>query len=144
MLWLDPNNPDTFPEGLLDALSDAALSLLHEHEASGISMHDRLRAQMRADALQPVVSALDDSDSTGSDAKKTALKDAPFSPEIVEEASRFLRASVRYRRCFCKSPPDVPALVASLRIDSTRYCPTFAVSTGTVFGVAPSMRAPRR
>lgn len=82
------NKPESFPEGLLEALADASINLIPSTDESTIQA--RLKAQMQADALQPLSS---DRDENGE--PNAPLKEAPISPEIVEEATHFLRLSVR-------------------------------------------------
>ncbi|KZT26980.1 hypothetical protein NEOLEDRAFT_1131478 [Neolentinus lepideus HHB14362 ss-1] len=100
VLWLNPNHPDAFPEGLMDALADdpAVATMRRRREQDDIEA--RLRKQMKADALQP----LSDDDSP---AKPSAEEKAPLSSEELEEAIRFLSLSaperldtvLKYLRC---------------------------------------------
>ena len=62
MLWLNPQNVDTFPEGLLDALDDVELVTSVRQSRPDHSLEGRLKARMHADALQPVASLEEDSD----------------------------------------------------------------------------------
>ncbi|KAI0069009.1 hypothetical protein BV25DRAFT_1792352 [Artomyces pyxidatus] len=93
VLWLNPHSPESFPEGLLDALADA-ISNGDLVLGPDVPLADRLRAQMRKDALQALSSSLDDADST----EKTAVSQAaPISPEVIEEASQFLQSTPQER-----------------------------------------------
>ncbi|KAG6890908.1 hypothetical protein C0995_000865 [Termitomyces sp. Mi166 len=85
VLWLNPNNPDSFPEGLVDALAlRGATELSHDYHGEPIQV--RLRKQMQADALR----SLDDELLTP---KSSTLIDS-FTPEVIEEAVQFLRLQV--------------------------------------------------
>lgn len=94
VLWLNPNNPDTFPPGLIDALTiHGDTSVMPERQ--GDSMQDRLRKQMQADALQPIN---DDGDLVGVEGVKvqpSILAEDHYSVELLEEAAHFLRLQVR-------------------------------------------------
>jgi len=96
VLWLDPINPDTFPAGLLDAVAAstaaaAATATTPAWSGKGEerSIEERLREQMRVDALQP----LDDDD----DVVPNSPKNADFNSEShlptkwIEDAAQFLR-----------------------------------------------------
>ncbi|KAF8076206.1 hypothetical protein FPV67DRAFT_1558720 [Lyophyllum atratum] len=88
VLWLNPNRADSFPPGLLDALTiHGAPGLPHAYQGEPVQV--RLRRQMQADALQPL------------DASESAVKDAAlvktFPPEIIEEAIQFLRLQAQDR-----------------------------------------------
>jgi len=69
VLWLNPEDPETFPPDLLDALIQETAS-----------EPDQLRRQMRADALQPVAD-LDDSEPSPSVA---------WPEEAIDEARQFI------------------------------------------------------
>lgn len=93
VLWLNPANPDTFPEGLLDELDDPELILSLKQQRPDHSIEGRLRARMLADALQPVASLDDDEASTA--VQPEALRKTPYSEEDIKEAVQFLRLTVR-------------------------------------------------
>lgn len=94
VLWLNPSNPATFPEGLLDALEDDLIAIAPlKRGRPDDTFEDRLRVRMRADALQPV-SNLEDDDEAPIETKETARK-TPYSEEDVAEAGQFLRLPVR-------------------------------------------------
>ncbi|OCH88306.1 hypothetical protein OBBRIDRAFT_94146 [Obba rivulosa] len=95
ILWLNPDNPATFPEGLLDALEDSELVAALQRRQTGDTIEGRLRARMQADALQPLTSALDDDSSSA--AEKPELHKTPYSQEDIEEATQFLRLSAQDR-----------------------------------------------
>ncbi|KAL4241572.1 G patch domain-containing protein 11 [Abortiporus biennis] len=89
ILWLNPHNPDTFPEGLIDALNDELIAASLHHKDVETLMEDRLRAGMKADALQPLPDLTEDADEEkekGARSRKT-----PYSEDDVEEARQFLR-----------------------------------------------------
>jgi hypothetical protein len=110
VLWLDPINPDTFPTGLLDAVTASTAAATGTAAAttppawSGKgeerSMEERLREQMRADALQP----LDDDDDVDvlgdvlvSLPKNTDVNsESHLPPKWIEDAAQFLRLNVSH------------------------------------------------
>lgn len=103
VLWLNPENPDAFPEGLLDALDDPALVTALQQQSRDDTIEGRLKAKMRADALQPLATPLgadddeaDDDDATA-DPEKPDLRRSPYSEEEVQEATQFLQLSARNR-----------------------------------------------
>ncbi|TBU32117.1 hypothetical protein BD311DRAFT_655602 [Dichomitus squalens] len=92
VLWLNPESPETFPEGLLDALDDPALVTSIQQRQAGHSIEGRLRAKMQADALRPLKSTLEDLDEEGeSGIEKSELRKEPYSEEELQEAVQFLR-----------------------------------------------------
>lgn len=97
VLWLSPEHPETFPEGLLDALDDPVLVATIQRQRADHSLEGRLRAKMQADALRPLKSTLDDVDTDADDssADKAELLKAPYSEEDLGEALQFLRLNVR-------------------------------------------------
>ncbi|KAH9894268.1 hypothetical protein C8Q73DRAFT_695078 [Cubamyces lactineus] len=96
VLWLNPEHPETFPEGLLDALDDPALVASIQRQRADHSIEGRLRAKMQADALRPLKSSLDDVDAAANDEKAEA-RSSPYSEEELEEALQFLRLNPRDR-----------------------------------------------
>ena len=97
VLWLDPENPESFPEGLLDALDDPAVVVAIERQRGDHSIEGRLKAKMQTDALRPLESSLDDADdTTDAAADKTALRSSPYSEEELQEVTQFLRLGVRH------------------------------------------------
>jgi len=87
VLWLNPGNPETFPPGLVDALSlhtTLDISSSNHGRQGDRDIATRLRQQMKSDALQPL-----DSDEKRSD---TAVES--FSEDILREAAQFLRLQV--------------------------------------------------
>ncbi|KAI0773935.1 hypothetical protein C8Q74DRAFT_797877 [Fomes fomentarius] len=96
VLWLNPESPETFPAGLLDALDEPALvTSIQKHHANQ-SIEGRLRAKMQADALQPLKSSLEDVDADDS-AEKVGLPKSPYSEEDLQEAVQFLRLGAQDR-----------------------------------------------
>ena len=96
VLWLNPNNHDTFPAGLLEALT------LHTNvaivpERHGDSIQSKMKQQMRADALQPLhEDSLEEQGPVAPNMKSSSVApEDQFSPEILEEATQFLRLQVR-------------------------------------------------
>ncbi|KAF5388203.1 hypothetical protein D9615_000228 [Tricholomella constricta] len=88
VLWLNPNISDSFPAGLLEALTlRGAAGLPHEYHGEPIQV--RLRRQMQADALRPV----DDSEGTTKDSALVEM----FPSEVIEEAIQFLRLQAQDR-----------------------------------------------
>lgn len=97
VLWLNPHNPDTFPEGLIDALEDPlVLTTIRHSRADNASIEGRLRAKMQVDALRPIQASLEE-DEPAPD--KAMLSKTAYSEEEIEEATHFLRLSVRYSIC---------------------------------------------
>ncbi|KAI0770789.1 hypothetical protein BC629DRAFT_1442099 [Irpex lacteus] len=88
VLWLNPNNPETFPDGLIDALEDPDVVYALQRQQHDNSIEGRFKARMKADALQPLQSSLEDE---GDEAKKPALNTIPYSEEDLKEAAQFLR-----------------------------------------------------
>ncbi|KDR83538.1 hypothetical protein GALMADRAFT_235745 [Galerina marginata CBS 339.88] len=117
ILWLNPNNHDTFPAGLIEALaSHSNLAVINEQQ--GDSIQTRLRRQMQADALQPITNPDEDDLSEGPGSSGKMKSSAPvsaedqFSPELLEEATQFLRLQaqdrlhlvlsyLRYKHAYC-------------------------------------------
>ncbi|KAG5637053.1 hypothetical protein H0H81_005965 [Sphagnurus paluster] len=80
-------NADSFPPSLLETLTmRGAVGLPHEYHGEPIQV--RLRRQMRADALQPLENSERENES--------ALAET-FSPELIDEASQFLRLQAQDR-----------------------------------------------
>lgn len=79
VFWLNPTSPESFPAGLMDALSEVVTPAWRGDN----SIEERLRTQMRADML---ISLDDDGDPP----KIADPKSSPWAPEIVEEAAQFL------------------------------------------------------
>ena len=104
VLWLNPEDPETFPEGLLDALDDPALVAAVQRQRADHSLEGRLRAKMQADALRPLKASLDDVDADeDATADKAELRSSPYSEEELQEAVQFLRLGVRALIAFCAS-----------------------------------------
>ncbi|KAH8106211.1 hypothetical protein BXZ70DRAFT_918637 [Cristinia sonorae] len=106
VLSLDPQDPDTFPEGLIDMLEDDVLSNRLDQMRKHNAIEGRLRARMHADALRPLqpLSHDDDDDDEADSVQLTGLKppkadlhDAPYSEEDLEECTAFLRLSAKDR-----------------------------------------------
>ncbi|KIK90991.1 hypothetical protein PAXRUDRAFT_14034 [Paxillus rubicundulus Ve08.2h10] len=109
VLWLNPNDTDSIPKGLTDALSEYT-QLISPVAVLGQSNEvTRLRNQMRADALLPVCGDEDD-DVLIDNSNATQRED--FLSETVEEAAYFLRLG----------PRDRLSLVITYLRDKYAYC----------------------
>lgn len=105
MLQLDPINPDTFPAGLWDAVASTAAATATAAAAPAWrgtgerSAEERLREQMRADALQPLDTDDDADDAAAARSPKNADFDSEshLPPRMIEEAAQFLRLNVSGR-----------------------------------------------
>ncbi|PIL36770.1 hypothetical protein GSI_00460 [Ganoderma sinense ZZ0214-1] len=95
VLWLNPESPETFPDGLLDALDDPTLVTAIQQRQVGHSLEGRLRAKMQADALRPLKSTLEDLDEGG--IEKAEFRKSPYSEEELQEAVQFLRLGAQDR-----------------------------------------------
>ncbi|KAJ2924936.1 hypothetical protein H1R20_g12132, partial [Candolleomyces eurysporus] len=100
VLWLNPTNENTFPPGLIDALtshSNLLLGLINPRQGDPSTIREteaqRLRAQMQADALQPLDDEQDAGSSTRTKATPVSAVDQ-YSSDILEEATQFLRLQV--------------------------------------------------
>jgi len=104
VLWLNPNNPNTFPRGLLDALynTDNLTTIVND---TGESVQSRLRKQMQADSLQPI-------DDEETNAKSLIPAEDQYGSEVLEEATQFLRLQAQ----------DRLHLVLSYLRDKHAYC----------------------
>lgn len=105
MFWLDPINPDTFPVGLLEAVAaSTAAGAVTTATATATtraptwsdkeerSIEERLRVQMRTDALQPLDDDHDDVDVVASSPKDAdANSELHLPPKWIEDAAQFLR-----------------------------------------------------
>ena len=91
MLWLNPHNPDTFPEGFIDALEDPLVLDTIRKSRADDSIEGRLRAKMQADALRPLKGGLDEDEPVPA---KSDLRKTPYSEDDIEEATQFLRLTV--------------------------------------------------
>jgi hypothetical protein len=85
VLWLNPQLPESFPEGLLDALSEHTSIAIIPSTRDPTSVEARLRLQMQRDALRPL--AEDDSEPIAG----VSL----YPSETIQEAVEFLQLSVR-------------------------------------------------
>jgi hypothetical protein len=104
VLWLDPINPDTFPAGLLDAVAASTAAAAATATATAPawsdkgeerSIEERLREQMRADALQPLVDDDDDVLVVASSPKNADFNsESHLPPKWIDDAAQFLRLNV--------------------------------------------------
>ena len=98
-MWLNPTNENTFPPGLIDALtshSNLLLGVITPRPGDPTTVREtedqRLRLQMQADALQPLD---DEEDGSSTRAKATPVSTIDqYSSDILEEATQFLRLQV--------------------------------------------------
>ncbi|KAF9057750.1 hypothetical protein BJ165DRAFT_1521101 [Panaeolus papilionaceus] len=102
VLWLNPSNPNTFPSGLIDALTLHSNVPVSEEDTRETTQA-LLRKRMQADALLPVDG---DSDGEGSNVgskfsgKKplsTVAAEDEYSSDLLEEAAQFLRLQAQDR-----------------------------------------------
>ena len=106
MLWLDPTNPDAFPDGLVDAMVETAAAAATEWGGSQRSKEEQLRAQMRADALRPLG---DDEDDLPKSAHASGSPPASLPPRTIEDAAQFLRLDVStYATFLPRRTPNQP------------------------------------
>jgi hypothetical protein len=92
VLWLDPRNPDSFPNGLLDALGEhSGVSYVFPADGGATQrIESRLRRQMRADALLPLYADISENDE-----KPVSEVHGDYSSETIDEALQFLQLNVR-------------------------------------------------
>ncbi|KAF4602243.1 hypothetical protein EYR40_005448 [Pleurotus pulmonarius] len=92
VLWLNPNDPSSFPEGLLEAL---ALHTSYDprviSRGNDTSIESILRQQMRADSLSAVTE--DNADAR----RKDVAPEKKYSRDILEEAAQYLRLQAHDR-----------------------------------------------
>jgi hypothetical protein len=112
VLWLDPINPDTFPAGLLDAVSAstaaAATATTWSGKGEERSIEGRLREQMHADALQPLdnvdVDDVDDGVVASSPKNADFNSESHLPPQWIEDAAQFLCLNVSIHHHFTTRP----------------------------------------
>lgn len=98
VLSLDPHDAESFPYELLEKLTDYAMSHNNSNGVGSETEHERLRRQMRLDALQPLDTGVNDNSLVvGGAVRNQTSKEAHLSEELVEEAADFLRLSVSGR-----------------------------------------------
>lgn len=95
VLWLNPEVPESFPPGMLDALGDDAYTLAAPavRQRALEDVQARLRASMQAHALQPLQPMGTDDDGAPERPDLRKVGEA-FSEEDVEDAREFLRCDV--------------------------------------------------
>ena len=137
MLWLNPTNPDSFPDGFMDALDDPVLvQLLQRQQRPHDSIEGRLRARIQAEKLQPLTS-LEDEETP--DPSKEALTKNPYSEEDLKEAVQFLRLNVRVH--ILQSGFTPPTDVRSrCKIGYSSFLITCGRDMPTAFGAVPNTR----
>lgn len=140
VLWLNPNNRDTFPPGLLEALALHG-NILVTPERQGDSVQSRLRKQMQIDALQPINDDADLDDGRAEVMKSSLAAEDQYPPELLEEATQFLRLQVRRSSYIpqIKRSLTSPSLRHKIGcISCSRIC---ATSTPIVSGAVSRTRA---
>ncbi|TFY72484.1 hypothetical protein EVG20_g533 [Dentipellis fragilis] len=85
VLWLNPDKPESYPAGLLEALAERWTLIPDPTADPRISVQERLRSQMEADALHPLADLDDDGPP-----KAQHVQEIMFSPEQLEKAVKFL------------------------------------------------------
>jgi len=93
VLWLNPNNPEAFPPGLIDALDDPEVLANLKQQHFDHSIEGRMRQKLKADALNPLDDDLDDPDATSS--SRDHLNE--YSEEDLQEVTQFLRLPAKDR-----------------------------------------------
>ena len=137
VLWLNPNNPNTFPRGLLDALYNTG-NLTTIVNDTGESVQSRLRKQMQADSLQPI----DDKELT-TNAKSLKPAEDQYGSEVLEEATQFLRLQV-WTFSYNLTTPPLLIFSSRLKTDFNLYSLISATSMHIVFGVVSSTIVKKR
>ncbi|KAF9221865.1 hypothetical protein BS17DRAFT_219057 [Gyrodon lividus] len=112
ILWLNPNDADSIPKELTDALSEYTQLIPLVSVLRQSNQVTRLRNQMRADALVPVSSDEDDDAVIDNNKAPITTEREDFTPEKVEEAAYFLRLG----------PRDRLSLVITYLRDKYTYC----------------------
>lgn len=138
-MWLNPNNPNTFPQGLIDALSahDTSNLALIANDA-GESVQSRLRKQMQADSLQPIH---DDEELTANKKSLIPAEDQ-YGPEILEEATHFLRLQVW--SFYCTKPYLFIYFSLRLKTDFTWCSLISGTNMHTVSGVVSGTKVKKK
>lgn len=134
-LWLNPENPSSFPDGLVDALTSRTTFIMPVATRDRGTIEGRLRHQMRADALRP----LDDSP----DDPKKSMVLREWSTEILQESAQFLRLQVQ-----CSLFSDHPnrcshQTLLRHKIDLNWFSRTLGTGTIIVSGVERNMTTRR-
>lgn len=96
VFWLDPEAPESFPRGLLDAMEDDAYTLapLAVRQRALHDIQARTRLDMEASALQPM-QPLDVIDEDNSTSKNPGTLEDSYDEETVGRTGNFLRLPVR-------------------------------------------------
>jgi len=102
VLWLNSGNDNTFPPGLIEALTLHDNGVPFERDPTE-TFQSRMRKQMQADALQPLKNDDEESIDTattlglqqGSSVPPVFVD--PISPDLLEEATQFLRLQAQDR-----------------------------------------------
>ncbi|TDL29286.1 hypothetical protein BD410DRAFT_779649 [Rickenella mellea] len=86
---LDPNDPQTFPPDFIEALEQDAIDSSADLDETVTVDPERLRRQMRLDALQPIQSHLEDEGEPV--VKKPKLPNRKYSEKTIEDAKTYLQ-----------------------------------------------------
>lgn len=103
MYWLDPQDPETFPPDLLEILTSHPSLLLQSSGGSIISQEERLRRQMRVDALQspPSITGLGEEDDEAAENvviidELPTVRVAEWPEHVVQEVKSYISADVSH------------------------------------------------
>jgi hypothetical protein len=96
VLWLNPGNNNTFPSGLIEALTLHNNGAMPFEEDPTETVQSRMRKQIQADALQPLRNEDDEEAAKRGSSVPPVLVDH-FPPELLEETTQFLRLQAQDR-----------------------------------------------
>jgi hypothetical protein len=94
VLWLNPHDPGSWPPGLVDRVT-ARGGRDGNEEATGTAQEHRLREQMRADALEPLSSLVDDEEDRPKRGATSVNSEVILTENIITQAGDFLNLNVR-------------------------------------------------
>jgi hypothetical protein len=95
-LWLKPDDPESFPDGLIDVLGDGYLTALPTRASasqSGLDDASRLRKQMRADRLRDI-EHLEETNDPFDSFDSVPRQAAKYSDETLVKARDYCRLPV--------------------------------------------------
>jgi hypothetical protein len=105
VLWLNPGNNNTFPSGLIEALTLHNNGAMPFEEDPTETVQSRMRKQIQADALQPLRNEDDEEAAKRGSSVPPVLVDH-FPPELLEETTQFLRLQVGFNCTIRVLPGD--------------------------------------